>query len=159
MMYKLQKQTVVNTSMERAWEFIKNPANLNLIVPDDMKFTIVSDVPDDMYEGMHVEYRVRIPLLGRRKWVSELINIVPGSSFVDRQLVGPYKLWHHYHMIEPVDDGVRFVDIVTYEMPFGFIGTLAHALFVGRTLERIFSYREKKFRELLPAPGMLVEKK
>ena len=158
MKYELKKETVVDTTPEHAWEFIRNPANLNLMVPEDMRFTIVSDLPDEMIEGMRVEYRVKIPLLGRRKWVSELKNIVPGTSFVDEQLTGPYKRWHHYHLIEPVDDGVRFVDIVTYEMPFGFIGRLVHALFVESKLEHIFSFRERRLHELLSASSRLAEK-
>ena len=149
MLYKLEKETVVDTTLERAWDFIRNPANLNLLVPDDMAFTIVSEVPDEMYDGMRIEYRVKMPLLGRRTWVSELKNIVPGTSFVDVQLIGPYRYWHHYHSIEQADEGIRFIDIVTYEMPYGFIGRMAHALFVGRMLERIFSFRERRLRELL----------
>jgi ligand-binding SRPBCC domain-containing protein len=152
MIYKLSKETVVDTTLERAWEFIRNPANLNRMAPEDMRFTIVSDIPEEMSEGMRIEYRVRIPFLGRRKWISELRDIAAESSFVDVQLTGPYKSWHHFHSIERVGNGIRFIDRVTYEMPFGLIGCLAHALFVGRTLERIFSFREQRLHELLAGP-------
>lgn len=149
MIYKLNKETVVDTTLERAWNFISNPANLNLITPDDMRFTIVTELPDQMVEGILVEYRVRIPFIGTQPWLSELKHIVPGQSFVDVQLSGPYKLWHHYHSIEETGGKVRFVDRIIYEVPYGFIGQIAHALFIRKTLERIFSHREARLQELL----------
>jgi ligand-binding SRPBCC domain-containing protein len=147
-MYTLHRQTTVHTTLEVAWNFIRNPANLNLITPDDMAFEIVSDLPEEMYEGMLVEYRVKIPLMGKRPWLSELKHIVPQRSFVDEQKIGPYKLWYHYHLIEAVEGGVRFTDRICYVVPFGCIGKVVHALFIGKTLARIFNYREMKLRQL-----------
>ena len=148
-MYTLHKQMAVNTTIEKAWDFIRNPANLNLITPDDMAFEIVSDLPDEMTEGMLIEYRVRLPILGKQPWLSELKHIVPLASFVDEQKIGPYKLWYHYHAIEVCEEGVRFTDRVTYEVPFGIIGKLAHHLFIRKMLKRIFEYRELRLGSLL----------
>ena len=149
MRYTLRKTTVVNTTLDMAWDFIRNPANLNLITPDDLHFEIVTDLPSRMYEGMIIEYRVKIPVIGRQSWVSELMDIVEGRSFADVQLRGPYKYWHHHHAIEPTDGGVLFTDQVTYEVPFGILGRVAHALFIRRTLERIFRHREERLQALL----------
>ena len=150
MIYQLNRQTIVDTTVEKAWNFICQPANLNRITPDDMAFTILTDLPDEMYEGMLVEYRVRIPFIGRKPWLSELKHIVPGRSFVDVQLVGPYKFWHHYHAIEAIDGSrVRLIDRITYVVPFGLIGRVAHALFIRKTLDRIFRHREQRFQALL----------
>jgi len=148
-MYTLHRETTVQTSPAQAWAFICNPANLNLITPDDMRFEIRSELPDRMFEGMLVEYRVKIPLLGMQPWLSELKYIVEGHSFVDEQKIGPYKLWYHFHGLKAVPGGVRFTDHVTYEVPFGLIGRLAHVLFIRRTLERIFDYREQQLNKLL----------
>lgn len=148
-MYTLHKQLVVNTTLEKAWDFIRNPANLNLITPDDMAFEIMTDLPNEMTEGMLVEYRVQLPVLGKQPWLSELKHIVPQASFVDEQKIGPYKLWYHYHGVEACEGGVLFTDRVTYEVPFGIFGKLAHVLFIRKTLERIFSFREKQFAHIL----------
>lgn len=67
LMYKLLRETVVETTMEKAWDFIRNPANLNLITPDDMRFEIRSALPETMHEGMLVEYRVKIPGMGMQR--------------------------------------------------------------------------------------------
>lgn len=39
-------------------------------------------------------------------------------------------------------------DIVHYQLPLGFLGTMAHKLFVKRQLERIFSYRREKIEAI-----------
>lgn len=148
-MYELYRELVVKTSKEKAWNFIQNPKNLNKITPDDLSFEIISDIPDKMFEGMLVEYRVSIPVIGKQEWVSELKHIVPGYSFVDEQKIGPYKLWYHYHAVEEVDGGVLLIDKVSYKTPFGIFGKIAHSLFIKRTLERIFNYRNIAFKELL----------
>ena len=150
-MYTLHRETVVDTTMDKAWAFMGNPANLNRITPPDMAFEIRSHLPEKMFEGMLVEYRVKIPAVGTRTWLSELKHIVPGHSFVDEQKIGPYQLWYHYHAIEPVQGGVRFIDQVTYNPPFGPLGRLAQILFIRKTLERIFDYREARFQQLLSA--------
>ena len=148
-MYTLHKETCVDTTLEKAWDFIRNPANLNRITPDDMAFEIITDLSGEMFEGMLVEYRVQIPFMGKQPWLSEIKHIVPSRSFVDEQKIGPYKLWYHYHGLESVPSGVKFIDRVTYEMPFGILGKVAHRMFIQKTLERVFSYRERKLRELL----------
>ena len=148
-MYTLKRSIVVDTTLEKAWDFIHRPQNLNLITPEDMEFTILSPAPEDMYNGLLVEYSVKIPWIGRQAWLTEIKHVREKHSFVDEQRIGPYKLWYHYHEIAEVDGGVRFIDEVTYEVPFSIFGRLAHALFIRRTLERIFDYRNRKFGELL----------
>jgi ligand-binding SRPBCC domain-containing protein len=39
-------------------------------------------------------------------------------------------------------------DIVSYEIPFGVLGKLAHPLIVKKKLEEIFDYRFKKVDEI-----------
>jgi hypothetical protein len=41
-------------------------------------------------------------------------------------------------------------DIVSYMLPYGFIGKLAHWLFVKRQLEAIFEYRYKIIESRFP---------
>ena len=62
--------------------------------------------------------------------------------FVDRQLRGPYALWHHTHEFEAAPGGGTIMrDTVRYALPFGPAGALADTLFVRRDLDRIFDFR------------------
>ena len=141
--YQFSREQVIQTSLESAWDFIRSPANLNKITPPDMTFTILSDVPNEMYEGLIIEYKIGIPFIGEQNWVSEIKHIKNKHSFVDDQRIGPYKLWFHYHEITEVENGVRFFDRVTYAIPYGVFGEIARAVYVKPQLEKIFDFREK----------------
>ena len=102
-----------------------------------------------MYAGLIISYNVK-PLFNiPMNWVTEITEVVPGKYFIDEQRVGPYALWHHQHLIEPVEDGVLMTDIVSYSPPFGFLGAIANVLFIRSKLKEIFNYRtvaiEKRF--------------
>ena len=141
--HKLHRELIIDTDLATAWEFMSSPKNLDAITPDDLSFETVSEVPDKMFNGMLIEYNVGIPFLGKQKWLSELNHVRQQHSFVDIQLIGPYKIWHHYHEITEVEGGIRFVDHVNYVMPFGPLGSIAHGLYVKKQLKHIFDHREK----------------
>ena len=98
---------------------------------------------------MMVGYKVS-PLFGiPMTWVTEITQVDEKKYFVDEQRVGPYALWHHEHFIKQLSDGIELIDIITYQLPLGFLGSLAHFLFVKQKLRGIFYYRaeilERKF--------------
>ena len=146
------RQQVLKTDIETAWDFMRSPANLNKITPPDMTFTILSDLPDVMFEGQIIRYKIKIPLIGEQDWVSELKHIKDKHSFVDDQRIGPYKLWYHYHQIKECSGGVEFIDHITYSIPYGLFGNIAHSIYVKNQLKKIFDYREKTTPKLLEKP-------
>lgn len=151
-MYILERQQRVTGTLEQAWAFLQNPANLDRITPPDLQFHIVTDIPAIMYNGLIVEYRITIPLIGTHSWVTEIKHIREGLSFVDEQRLGPYRFWHHYHEIRQEKGGVLLMDRICYQPPFGVLGRLAHRLYIRQTLERIFDYRRLRLEELLSGP-------
>lgn len=113
-----------------------------------MGFHVKTDVPDKMYEGLMIEYKVT-PLLNiPMNWITEIKYVHDKKFFVDEQRKGPYSMWHHEHHFEEVEEGVMMTDIVSYRVPLGFLGKLAHPLIVKGKLEEIFNYRVKKVDEL-----------
>mgnify|MGYP005843734733 CR=1 FL=1 len=144
--FEIKRDLTIQTDLATAWDFIRSPANLDKITPDDMDFEIVGDPPDAMYDGLLIEYRVGIPLIGKQTWLTELKHIREHHSFVDEQRTGPYKFWFHYHEITEVETGIRFRDHVRYIMPLGPLGAIARAFYVKNELERVFNYREKAMR-------------
>lgn len=140
----------VNASMEEVWDFISSPKNLKEITPDYMGFDITSkSLPEKMYAGMIISYLVK-PVLGiETQWVTEITHVEDHKFFVDEQRVGPYKMWHHQHHIEPIENGVLMKDVVSYQPPFGIIGAIANRMMIRPKLNEIFNYRtqaiEKRF--------------
>lgn len=147
--YQFKRQQVLTKSKDELWDFISNPKNLKKITPAYMGFDITSvDVPDKIYKGMIISYKLS-PVFGMKtNWVTEITQVTPGSYFVDEQRVGPYKMWHHQHFLEPKDGGTLMTDIISYQVPFGFLGSLANGIIVKRKLEEIFEYRNKALKEL-----------
>ncbi len=146
--YQLRTAQRIPASLDEVWDFISSPANLQKITPREMGFEITSgDLPDKMYEGMIISYRVR-PLLGiPTTWVTEITHVRDRKYFVDEQRVGPYSLWHHEHHVEAIEGGVLMRDIVSYRPPLGFLGAMANTIIIKRKLREIFSYREKALEE------------
>lgn len=130
------------------WAFFATPRNLNELTPPGLKFRILSELPERMYAGQLIEYRIS-PLPGVwLRWLTEIRQVREGVFFVDEQRAGPYRLWYHEHHFEPVPGGVKMTDRVTYEVGWGPVGWLAEKLWVRRQLGRIFAYRRQRVAAL-----------
>jgi ligand-binding SRPBCC domain-containing protein len=146
--YRLHKKQNLPITIDQAWEFLSNPANLKTITPDYMSFDILSGADRPMYSGQIIQYIVT-PIFGiKTKWVSEITHVFDKQYFVDEQRFGPYSLWHHKHFIKEIEGGVEMEDIIDYKVPFGWLGQMVHPFIVKPKLEEIFKYRTKKLEEL-----------
>jgi len=143
----LRKQRVKGDLAE-IWCFFSNPRNLSKITPKEMGFEILSDLPEKMFPGMMIEYRVR-PLFGiPMSWLTEITHVVDGVYFVDEQRIGPYAVWHHEHHFAPLENGeIEMVDRITYVPPLGILGEIIHPFLIRPQLEKIFAHREVAVRE------------
>jgi len=142
MIYQLKREQFLQSNIDDVWSFVSSPKNLPRITPNYMNFKITSkDLSEKMYPGMLISYTVT-PVLGLpMSWLTEITQVEEKKFFIDEQRDGPYSIWHHQHFIESHKDGVLMKDIVTYKLPLGFLGRLAHWLFVKRQLNSIFNYR------------------
>ena len=145
----IHKEQILLSNIIDVWDFISSPINLDIITPPDMKFNIRSvPVNEKIYPGQIIEYTISPFLAIKMNWVTEITHVKENYFFVDEQRFGPYKFWHHQHKITAVPRGVLMEDIVHYELPFGFIGDIAHKLVINKQLEDIFKYRFKKLDSL-----------
>ena len=126
-----------------AFAFFGDAFNLEAITPPWLLFRIVTPRPIEMRPGALIEYRLRLRGLPVR-WLTQIDEWDPGRRFVDTQLRGPYRLWHHTHSFEPDGAGGTLMrDTVRYTLPLGPAGELARRLVVGRDLGRIFDFRRE----------------
>lgn len=108
------------------------------------------NLPDKIYERMIFSYTVR-PLFGiQTRWVTEITHVRDKSYFVDEQRVGPYKLWHHQHIIPPENNGVLMKDIVSNQPRFGVFGMINNGRVIRNTLNEIFDFRTKAPEKIFP---------
>lgn len=147
-MYQLKRTQFIKADLSTCWEFFSSPKNLKLITPPYMGFDVKTEVPEKMYEGLMIAYTVR-PLFGiPMSWITEIKTVKENEFFVDEQRQGPYTIWHHEHHFKQVEGEVEMTDIVSYVIPFGFLGKIAHPIIVRKKLEEIFAYRFQRVDEL-----------
>lgn len=145
--YTLQRTQKLPISLEKAWDFFSSPKNLKAITPEYMGFNILSGADKRTYPGQIIEYTVK-PVLGiPMYWMTEITQVRDMEFFIDEQRVGPYAMWHHQHFFKAIEGGVEMEDIIHYRLPLGPLGSIAHALFVKRQLEGIFTYRFKTLED------------
>lgn len=132
-MHTIYNKQLLNSSIEKVWNFFSSPNNLSLITPPDMNFKILNtSFTHKVREGMIIHYTVTpffyIPI----KWTTEITSLNKPHIFVDEQIAGPYKFWHHQHVFEVTDDGVLMEDIVNYKLHGAVFGRIINALFVKK---------------------------
>lgn len=119
-----------------------------------MGFEVISKLPETMYPGLMIEYRVR-PLMNIPvSWLTEITRLDAPSYFVDEQRHGPYSIWHHEHFFTPTADGkVLMRDLVHYMLPFSPLGDWMHPWLVRPRLNAIFHFRRTAVEKLFPVKG------
>lgn len=151
-LYLLERKTMLRASAAETWSFFSNPVNLAKITPPDMRFTVVSqNLPEEIYSGQLIEYRVR-PLLGiPLRWTTEIKEVERLRCFVDEQLKGPYRYWRHEHIFTRGDEGfVLMYDRLQYALPFGWLGRLGALHLVQQKLQSLFQFRYKAIQTFYP---------
>ena len=147
-LYTLKKEQIIPRNILDVFDFFSKPENLSVITPSKMGFKILTPSPIEMKEGALIDYTVKIIGLPIR-WTTLITKYDPPNLFIDQQLKGPYSMWHHTHNFKKLNDKETLIeDIVVYSVPYSFIGGLIHSLYIKRDLEKIFSYRSKKIKEI-----------
>lgn len=129
------------------FRFYRDPRNLEGITPRWLNFRIVRESDRVIRVGSLIEYRLRlngIPIT----WVSRIVEYEEGRLFADEQIAGPYKAWYHRHLFTEGSGGTVIEDFVDYELGFGLLGDLVHAVAVRGQLTRIFDHRARRIQEV-----------
>lgn len=146
--FVLEREQQIPYSIDRVFDFFADAANLEAITPPWLHFEIVTPRPIVMRVGARIEYRLRWRIVPIR-WLTEITHWEPPHRFVDLQLKGPYRLWHHTHTFEAKPDCTLMRDVVRYALPLGWVGDVAHRIKVRNDLNAIFDYRSSRVAELL----------
>jgi ligand-binding SRPBCC domain-containing protein len=150
--HELRREQLVPRPVDETFAFFAQARNLERITPPWLHFDVLTPAGAEMATGTIIDYRLRlhgIPL----RWTARIEDWRAGREFVDRQIHGPYRLWRHRHEFSPHPDGTVVRDHVSYALPFGPAGEVAHALGVRRDLDRIFSFRAAAVERELGSPS------
>lgn len=148
--YELRREQVLRGTPEEVFPFFAEARNLERITPGWLGFEVVTPEPIEMGVGTLIQYRLKLHGVGV-DWLTSIQVWEPGVRFVDTQVRGPYRLWHHTHTFAPGErEGTTVMrDTVKYAIGWGFAGEVAARAFVLRDVEAIFEHRAKAVPALL----------
>lgn len=149
---QLQRFTASQTVMfplPLVWEFFSNPENLAELTPPEAAFE-VGEVDGPVYAGQILSHRVRILPGIKLNWVTEIVQVEPGRSFVDAQQSGPFGFWRHRHVFESEGDTTRVMDFVHWALPLDPLSRPVRFL-VGKQVAGMFEHRQRVLPRVLHA--------
>jgi hypothetical protein len=148
--YRLERSLFIPRPRPEVFGFFSDAFNLERVTPSFLHFHILTPPPIAMRAGTVIDYELR--LYGVKfHWKTRISAFEPPFYFEDEQEKGPYRHWHHRHDFEEVPGGTLMRDLVDYALAFEPFGSLAHSLFVRRSVEKIFEYRNQTILEIFGA--------
>jgi ligand-binding SRPBCC domain-containing protein len=146
--FVLERIQILPATIETAWGFFSDPANLNRITPPAMDFCITSPPQTTTYAGQILTYTLR-PLFGiSMTWTTEITHVSEPYFFVDEQRFGPYRFWHHQHFFREVPGGVEVRDLVHYLLFHNQMAGLVNRFIVAPRLKKVFNYRTQALNDI-----------
>ena len=126
--------------------FFADPRNLAALTPPRCGVRLLSPV-STLAAGTVLDVRVRVlgAPLRSRIYIREYD---PPYRFVEVQVRGPWARWEHRHQFLEENHGTWVEDRVTYRLPLGPLGQLAHAAIVHRRLQALWRYRRERLDAL-----------
>lgn len=145
--FKFEVHQYLDKSPDEVWPFFADPYNLEKITPPTLKFAITEISSQPLMAGSNIRYKLNlrgIPL----RWKTLIESYTPCHEFVDTQVEGPYRIWHHTHRFQSCGRGTLMCDSVRYKTPFGSLGLLALP-YVASDIKRIFNFRQKSINQYI----------
>jgi len=142
--HTIHSETIVPVPLDQAFAFFAEAQNLERMTPPWLNFRIATPLPIAMHEGTIIDYVIGLYGLPI-PWRTRIDVWEPGVRFIDRQVAGPYRWWHHEHRFDAVAGGTRVTDHVEFVPRAAWVSTWL----VKRDVGRIFQFRQAALGELL----------
>ena len=142
----LHREMRIHAPLTEVFAFFSEAANLDRITPPWLHFRILH-APEKIESGLLIHYQLAwhgIPM----RWTTRIEEWQPPHQFIDSQLRGPYRLWHHTHTFEERDGGTLMYDVLRYAIPLGAVGDFFAGWWVRADVERIFDFRAEQIRTI-----------
>ena len=154
-LYTLQTHYEVNTQISKAWIFHTKVSNLERIMPPELNFNVTSSKPTNIYEGKIITFNTKITPFYNSNIISEIKKISHEEYFIDQQIAGPYKIWHHEHHFKKTRNNTTIIiEKIKYKLHLHPISRIIHKLFIKKKLINIFKYRIKETQRVLSSTNL-----
>lgn len=147
-MHSFTRSIIIRSPIEEVFLFHTDVRNLLRITPSFLKIDIERADPAGQGQQVHLLVK-QFGIIPMRMQMEFFLYDYP-ASLADRQLKGPFKSMTQYRYFEDMGGGyTRMRDVFEYSLPFGFLGNIAHSLFVGTMIEKMFIHRQNITKKML----------
>src|SRR3954453_5367406 len=122
----LRREQRLAAPPSEVFPFFADPRNLEAITPPLLRFRLLTPEPISMGVGTFLQYALRVRG-GPGRWDTLIQEWEPPGGFVDGQVRGRSRLWHHTHELIALDyaPATLMRDTVRYTVGFGLAGEVA----------------------------------
>ncbi len=136
----------VRAPLDTLFDFFIDPRNLKKVSPQGSGLRVEhADLP--LRVGSRVRVRFRAGLFPI-DWELSVQSLKRGDRFIDWQERGPFREWRHTHLFIRNGNSTTVVDMLEYEVPFGFLGGILNNAFIRPAIEKYFQHRQARLTEL-----------
>lgn len=136
----------VDKPVDELFPFFAEAHNLETITPPWLNFRVVRQSHKPIMKDAKIDYKLKVHGIPMR-WRSLIEDWHENHMFVDTQVKGPYKHWHHTHQFEARENGTVIRDEVKYQVPLGKLGDALLGDFIRKDVEEIFDYRRLQIQK------------
>jgi ligand-binding SRPBCC domain-containing protein len=135
---------VVNSYIDRVWEFYTDINHLEIITPSEMKLKVTNATSQKLSQGSEIWLEGKL-MISMRRWHSIIKSLSP-YQYVNELLTGLFKMWRHSHKFYALNINnnqkqTEVIDEVYFEIPYGPIGKLFEAYAYSR-IKKLFDHRK-----------------
>ncbi|HMH10151.1 MAG TPA: SRPBCC family protein [Candidatus Nitrosopolaris rasttigaisensis] len=135
---------VVNSHIDRVWEFYTDIKHLEIITPKEMKLKVTDATSQKLTQGSEIWLEGKL-MISKRRWHS-IIKALRPYQYIDEMLTGPFKEWRHLHKFYDININnnqkqTEVLDEVDFEMPYYPVGKLFEG-YAYRRLQKLFDHRK-----------------
>lgn len=75
------------------------------------------------------------------KMTSKVTEMTPPDRFVDEQIKGPFRRFHHEHRFERRGNATLMIDIIDFTSPVGLVGRVVDQIILERYMAKLIKER------------------
>lgn len=132
--------TFITAPVERVFDLSRNISLHKISMKHKREEAIAGTTSGLINKGEWVTWRARH--LGKtRIFTSRITELIPNQMFTDKMTKGDFKSFQHEHHFKRAENGTILIDIIKYELPYGWIGRMINRLYLRKYLENLISKR------------------
>jgi len=141
--------------IQKVFSFFGSARNLERLTPGFLRFRFRKLPTEPLQAGATIDYQLRlhgIPVW----WRTRIDEWCPPRRFVDVQIRGLFRRWHHTHEFMVDGSGTVIKDTVNFDLYFRSLYRTPVLRWINTDLRLIFEYRRRQTTKIL-AGDKLVE--